>query len=208
MENWRINMTKLLTTAAMLAALTVSAQAATFNVNPNTCNKKEEGCTVIHIVGRIEANDGGKFMEIILKDQPKKVLVSLNSEGGNLVASLQIGRFIKTYGYNTMVTTGSVCVSGCAMIWLAGNYKYASEEARIGFHAAYTIEQKGKQTYTRESGQGNAIVGAYYAELGFGEDAIRYFTAAAPTSASWLNQGVIKQLGLQKIEVYKPEKKS
>src|SRR5205823_9267598 len=114
-----------------------------------TCNHKEVGCTAVWIEGVIEPNDGGKFMELMLKDKPKKALILLRSEGGNLIASLQIGRYIKNNGFATYVPGNSVCASGCAMIWLAGKSKMVDENAKIGFHAAYTVEKVGKQTYAR-----------------------------------------------------------
>jgi hypothetical protein len=201
-------MKTLLTIAAALVTLTsVTAQAATFTLSPNTCNNKEEGCTFVSIEGSIEPNDGGRFMELMLKAKPKKVLVGLHSDGGNLVASLQIGRFIRANNYATIVTSNSVCVSGCAMIWLAGSFKQVSETAKIGFHAAYTITKVGKQPYATESGQGNAVVGAYYSELGYSEDAIRFFTMAPPNSATWLSTEKADRLGI-KVKVYAPEKKS
>jgi hypothetical protein len=43
----------------------------------------------------------------------------------------------------------------------------------------------------------NALVGAYFAELGYSEDAIRFFTKAGPNSASWLTSDNAKRLGIE-----------
>jgi hypothetical protein len=194
---------------AATALATVSAQAATITLLPNTCNHKEEGCTAVWIEGRIEANDGGKFMEILLKDKPKKALILLHSEGGNVMAALQMGRYIKANNYATYVPSKAVCVSSCAFVWLAGNLKQVGENGKIGFHAAYYTEKVGKQTYALESGVGNAVIGAYYAELGYSQDAIMFFTKSSPGSMSWLNSDTAERLGIRvKVITDKKEEKS
>jgi hypothetical protein len=195
---------------AVTALATASAQAATIHLYPNTCNNKEEGCTAVWIQGTIEPNDGGKFMELMLKDSPKKAVIILNSTGGNLEASLQIGRYVKFQNYATYVPSGAVCGSGCAMIWLAGSLKQVGENGKIGFHAAYEIKKVGKQVYVKEDGMANAIVGAYYTELGYSVDAIKFFTAAAPSSALFLNNEWAAKLGInvKVITDKKEEKKS
>ena len=71
-----------------------------------------------------------------------------------------------------------------------------SAEARIGFHAAYSRETG------RETGVGNALVGAYLNKIGLPYSAVIYITQAAPNSMTWLsiadaeNQGVdVEPLG-------------
>jgi hypothetical protein len=191
-------MKTLLTTAATLLALSsVAAPAATIKLHPNTCNGEERGCTAVEIIGFIEASDGGKFMELMLKDNPAKAVIILRSPGGSVPAALQIGRFIKAKSYTTYATDTDVCASSCAIIWLAGWEKIVDAGAKIGFHAAYTVQQAGRKLYAAESGMANALVGAYFAELGYSEDAIRFFTKAGPTSASWLTSDNAKRLGIE-----------
>jgi hypothetical protein len=54
--------------------------------------------------------------------------------------------------------------------------------ARIGFHAVYRME--GGEA--RESGAGNALVGAYLNSLGFSQRAIFFITQTSPKSMTWL----------------------
>jgi len=185
------------TIAATLLALSSAAHAATLKVHPNMCNGGETGCTTVEIIGDIEPYDGGRFMELMLKDKHDKAVVILRSPGGNLTASLQIGRYIRANNYTTYATDLEACVSGCAIIWLAGWEKVVDAGAKIGFHAAYTVQRQGRQVRAQESGQGNAVVGAYFAELGYGEEAIRFFTKAGPNSASWLTKEVAERLGVE-----------
>jgi hypothetical protein len=203
-------MTRFLISAATLLVATTlavaSAQAASFTIWHDTCNNKEKGCTLVAIMGPIEANDGGKFLELMWKNNVKKAFIGLNSEGGNVTAALQIGRYIRANDWATFVPSEMLCGSACAMIWLAGTYRQAHETSRIGFHAAHTIAKMGKQTYAIESGQANAIVGAYYQELGLSEDAIRFFTKAAPNSATWLTTEIAARLGV-KLTMIPKEKK-
>jgi hypothetical protein len=183
---------------------TSAAQAATINLIPNRCNNNQEGCTTVTIEGDIEATDGGRFMELMLKSNTKKALIMLHSDGGNLTASLQIGRYIKNNSYSTYVPSNAVCASGRAAIWLAGAFKQADATAKIGFHAAYTLKKVGRQVVATETGQGNAVVGAYYAELGYSEEAIRYFTKTGPTSVTWLSSEMAQRLNIQ-VKIHKDD---
>jgi hypothetical protein len=45
--------------------------------------------------------------------------VVLNSPGGEILAALKIGREIKKRGFYSNVGSNDMCVSACAMIWLA-----------------------------------------------------------------------------------------
>ena len=50
----------------------------------------------------------------------------------------------------------------------------------VGFHAAYDSRTG------RESGFGNAIVGAYMTHLGYGYKTVGWATSAPPTGALWV----------------------
>ena len=186
--------TVLVATALAATLLSSAANAATITLLPDTCSNKEPGCTAIVIEGQIYEADGGRFLELMLKNNPQKALVVLDSPGGSIDAALQIGRFIHANGWATFVPNKTYCVSACAMIWLAGgDLKHVSTTARIGFHAAYTL-QKGRAS---ESGMFNALVGAYYSELGYTANAIRFFTSAPPNGVSWMNGAIAKELGVE-----------
>jgi hypothetical protein len=155
--------------------------------------------TVVGISGKIEAGDDLKFTRVVnaLPSGTNVVLVMLESPGGELTAGLNIGVTIRKRGYTTGVSTH--CASMCALIWLAGTPRYFGEGAEIGFHAAYTTDTEGN---TPESGQGNALVGAYLAHLGLSYDAIAFLTEAPPDDLNYLTPVEARRLGISII--FKP----
>ena len=104
---------------ALAALLPVSAPAANIGVYPDTCNNKEKGCTLITINGVIQPDDGEKFVQALQSFAVSRASVVLNSPGGEILAALKIGREIKKRGFYSNVGSNDMCVSACAMIWLA-----------------------------------------------------------------------------------------
>lgn len=165
------------------------AWAATINVIPNQTR------SLVTIRGELESGDGDTFAEKVLR--LKEAVVVFNSPGGNLVAGLEIGRAIRLKGFDTFVADGMVCASACGLAWLGGKTLLAGPRAQIGFHAAWAMEGGQK----RETGAGNALVGAYLHSLGLRDEAIVYLTLASPDDAKWLNFKDAQELGIQVREV-------
>ena len=109
-----------------------------------------------------------------------KQIISFRSDGGSVVAGIQIGESIRIKGFTTVVAGNAHCASACAIAWLGGLPRLMSTEARIGFHAAYN--ETGQET-----GVGNALIGAYLNKIGLPYSAVIYITQAAPTSMTWLS---------------------
>ena len=137
--------------------------------------------TLVWISGALEPGDAHRFKAAAA--DVGLVSVLLNSPGGHLLESLEIGRTISERGYLTGVPPNTVCASACALVWLAGADRYMSSSSRIGFHAAYAAGADGRAA---ESGMGNALVGAYLNDLGLAEEAIVFATLAGPDEMAWL----------------------
>ena len=77
-------------------------------------------------------------------------------------------------------TTGA---SSCALAWLEGASSVSFVDvAALGFHAAYQMDG----TTARETGIGNAVVGAYLTRIGLPISAVIYITKASPDAITWL----------------------
>lgn len=109
-------------------------------------------------------------------------MVALSSFGGALVPALEIGRMIRLRGYTTVVLGGDVCVSSCALIWVAGEQRILAEDALVGFHASY-IDTSGTKV---ESGVANALVGHFLSQLNLSQRAVIFATSASPEEVAWL----------------------
>jgi ATP-dependent protease ClpP protease subunit len=157
---------------------------------------KVEGVNVINIKGPIIVGDDDKFTSVAGTyagrfNQP--TLVVLNSPGGQVVPGLSIGETIRASGFTTGVANGMECTSICAMIWLAGTERYIGSTAKVGFHAAYI----GLGDDAKESGQANAIVGAYLSKLGYSYKAIAFATSAGPAEIRWLHPEDAGEIGIR-----------
>jgi hypothetical protein len=155
----------------------------------------------IQVKGEINKGDADAFRpEAFSKIQlHKHVFVVLESNGGVAMEALNIGTAIRKMDFDTVVFDNKTCASACALIWLAGHYRWAGPKASIGFHAIYYGEGN-------VSSGGNALVGAYLRELGLSLKAIRYLTQAPPDGMEWLSIESAYKYDI-KLQVYKePEK--
>lgn len=149
-----------------------------------------EDFVIIGISGEITKGDEDKFRRAALENP--RAIVWLNSPGGALSPALSIGRIIRISEFPTVVDSGSVCASSCALIWLAGSTRLLSRTGRVGFHASY-YEEDGQLI---ETGVGNAIVGHYLSQLSLPEKAVVFATSASPSSITWLNRENMQASGI------------
>ena len=147
------------------------------------------GLSIIDIEGTLTPGDSDAFDKVAARFQ--MAVVSFNSDGGSLVTGIQIGETIRKRHFKTMVRDGKSCASACALAWLAGTDRTMEGTAKIGFHAAYDI------TSGRETGVGNALLGAYVAKLGLSYGAVIYITKATPNEMTWLNISDAAALGIR-----------
>jgi uncharacterized protein YecT (DUF1311 family) len=156
-------------------------------VGPN-----DNGYGVVFVDGEV---DFALAREFVQKTKSlRHAVVILQSPGGSVDAGLEIAIQIAENGYGTAVL-GKSCSSICAVIWLAGNNRYMTEDASIGVHAAYRIEtdQEGNPIAT-ESGSANAEIGAFLALRGLSRDAIRYVTMASPEHLAPITSSIAQLL--------------
>ena len=145
---------------------------------------------VITINGPIVPGDEQKFRRVAKSLPAGHTGVALNSPGGNIVDGMNIGIAIHEAHFDTVVLDDDECASVCGIIWLAGNQRFVGERGNVGFHAAYT----GHGDDARESGVGNALIGAYLTRLGLSYDAIAYITSPGPDQIQWLTPDDARRL--------------
>lgn len=151
---------------------------------------KDSDIYLLRIIGQIVEEDGKRFKDVT--QNVRKAVVILDSPGGSVLGGLEIGRSIKSNDYVTAVPSKTLCASSCALIWLAGNKRFAEEDSFIGFHAAY-IYKNGKPV---ESGSGNALVGAYLNQIGLSDKAIVFVTNAPPEGITRLSKQLSQTYGI------------
>ena len=146
-----------------------------------TAKTYDGGLKVVSISGPLERGDSQKFWDAIKDDS--KGLAIFHSPGGLLEEGLAIGEQIRHKGFASAVAENTLCASACALAWLGGRPRLMKDTAKIGFHAAYVVNGP----YKRESGVGNAIVGAYLTDMGLNLNAVRYVTTPGPDEIQWLS---------------------
>lgn len=142
----------------------------------------DDGVEAILIVGDIVEGDEEKFRQLSIRFPD--AVVGLDSDGGQLVPALEIGRLIRLRGYQTAVLGNDTCASACALIWMGGSKRTLGSQANLGFHASY-LDQDGRLV---ENGAANALVGRYLTQLNYSEDAVLFATLAPPEDIWWLNE--------------------
>jgi Methyl-accepting chemotaxis protein (MCP) signalling domain len=170
---------------AVLLIATTAARAAEIDVvslGPNDPS-------LVKVTGRLESSDKDLFLRKILP--LSSAVVAFDSDGGNLLAGIQIGETIRLKNCSTLVPNGKRCASSCALAWLGGTKRFMDSESKIGFHSAYNGDT-GQIT-----GPGNALVGAYLNKIGLPYNAVVYITSASPESMTWLSKADAEKLGIE-----------
>jgi len=183
----RIHALKMALIGAMIMVLAPVGMAATITVHA----PDGEGRVFVDVVGKIDDGDFEAFKkktdQIGVNDPKKLVIVTLMSYGGAIGPAMQIGEWVRKRRMLTFVPGDRTCASACALIWVAGSLRTVGHTPQIGFHAAYDEDTQ------RESGAGNAVMGAYLSHLGFGYKAIHFMTHKGPTSVEWLTPDLAKE---------------
>lgn len=87
--------------------------------------------------GPLEIGDQDKFIQVAL--QHPKAVVALQSDGGSIIAAIEIGKAIRLKQYSTLVPSDLYCASACALIWLAGNERFMDATSRVGSTQPLTL---------------------------------------------------------------------
>lgn len=187
-DQWKLRWRNLPSTIALLAGAIYAPMAIAAEIEVTSPNEGKE--VVITIEGKIVSGDDEKFRNIAAKYS--EAIVLLNSEGGAIVPAMDIGRTINLRGYKTAVYRSSSCASACALIWVSGSRRVIFEGGGVGFHASY-LDTDGTKL---ETGLGNALVGRYLTQLGYGEKTVIFATLAPPDKILWLNDETVSMSGI------------
>jgi hypothetical protein len=175
---------KTILAGVLLVGAMLSANAATIEYKGVI-----DGSNTVLVTGLIVPGDADRY-EGITASLVGPTTVFLQSPGGAVVDGLNIGIAIHRSGYSTEVPVNATCASICGLIWLAGEPRLLAATSKIGFHAAFRVEDG------QESGRANALIGAYLSRLGLSYQAIAYLTEASPDDMQWLNPDDAAKVGI------------
>lgn len=141
-------------TAALIFLAAANAGAMTIRVERPDWFKALMNNSSWYVVldGEIDAGTPARVAEALRRTGMDGVDVYINSPGGNLLAGMEIGRMIRQSGANTYIgglapgpsspipgvpsvkSVPGVCYSACALAFLGGVYRYASNGSEYGVH--------------------------------------------------------------------------
>lgn len=122
----------------LLSALSAGAAAATFTTAPDSTSRYP----VYAVAGAIGKETVLELKKALASNNPGRGRVVFDSDGGDLLAGLELGSLIRKEGldteiakYNGQAKTGAAsCHSACVLALLGGNYRFASPDSLIGLH--------------------------------------------------------------------------
>jgi hypothetical protein len=187
--------------AGLLALLIGVAPAAAAKLQYKECDNKAAGCYVILIENDLTEGTAKTVADFVRENHVTSAVVWLDSPGGLFDEGIAIARLVRQYNFETYVGDGWECTSMCAVIWLAGSKRYYTGKAKIGFHGVYLseVDKQGnlkKNGKVRPTSGGNAVLGAFFGQLGLGDEAIRKLTEASPDEMFWLNTKNVQEIGI------------
>ncbi len=149
--------------------------------------------TAILLYGDIRSGDMNELLSVQAASITKNTLLLLESPGGDASEGLLIAKFVHNLGWDTAAIKGAKCFSACATIWIAGKERFLSSDAVVGFHDVY-------DNTGGPSAPGNAMVGAFYGQLGLSDRVIQYLTIAPPNGFNQITLSIASSIGLEVID--------
>jgi hypothetical protein len=141
---------------------------------------------------KINRGDEKTFDSLIgTTPDPNKVIIRLNSPGGNFGAGFNMAASIYNKHLSTYVEGKASCDSICAVMWISGSTKAADFEAEIGFHNVYD------STNGQATGSGDAVLGSYLGKIGFDYKAIMWMTERGASDLNYLSSDEARELGIE-----------
>lgn len=126
---------------------TGSAYAAKISATPLSGSAES---ALVTVEGQLLSSDIEEFRNAT--SLLSKAVVSFASDGGSVVAGIEIGKLIRLKNYSTLVPDNARCASACALAWLGGGRRFMGTKAQIGFHADDGL-------FVRRGANGEALTG-------------------------------------------------
>jgi hypothetical protein len=103
---------------------------------PLTVELKNDG--ILELTGTIDIGAAERFAAEVAARGSYVKTIALNSPGGSVADALAIGRLIREKGFDTNVSSGSLCASSCPLILASGTRRTATAQSAIGVHQIYS----------------------------------------------------------------------
>lgn len=103
----------------------------------------------------------------------------LNSDGGVLDTSINIAEIIHNSKLPVYIPENGICLSGCALLYLAGKEKYAYNNSQLGLHQAYLTTPNDDYIIPLDK---NSVMAYYIGKYGGDVKLVYLFTHTSPSN--------------------------
>ena len=158
---------------------------------------------------------------VIDSDSPKRVsdyfesgkgveTIAFDSPGGNLLAGLKIGEFIRERHYDTLVSSeyseeqagggsrliskNAICMSACAYAFMGGVGRTVEDHGMIGVHQ-FAYESK-KNSPGSDAQVATAVLSQYVKDMGVDRDVLDVASLTASTEIATIDRKAARRLNL------------
>lgn len=153
----------------------------------------------ILIEGEIRVGDDIIFNNALKKAEGDNVdwrtyrTVLLNSDGGDVVTAMKIGRIVRNSQLITAVHEKSVCASACVLILSGGVWRYIREGAKLGLHRPYFANQMragagGYENFQAAYSQVIDMHRRYFAEMRIGDGLLQEMIQIPSNEIRWISK--------------------
>ncbi len=154
----------------------------------------------VFLDGYITAEDvsGAKVLERLLKNGSQKIagnIVSFSSNGGELDASMELGRLLRRLGVSTLVSRDNQCLSSCVFAFMGGDRR--SVAGRLGIHRPYFSSTRDVPDRRMQYRAMQKKLQAYIEELDFPPSLYEAVMAVPPESISTVTPADLKRFYLE-----------
>ncbi len=161
------------------AAPPSGARAMDFHLQSVPDGRCRSHCPRIIVAeGQISNETPKEFMDFLrdnVGDRDLRTVVLIDSQGGYVVASMELGRIFRRIGAATVVENH--CLSACVYAFMGGIKRVAPRGAQLGIHRMFADTSEGVFEARRrvyDDGSMAAMLMRYSSGMGVSRDLIRY----------------------------------
>jgi hypothetical protein len=215
-----LKMKKLFATVLIIICVGVysASQAADIYNNQSSSSFNDCASNLLVISGDILKGDSYKLRELLnkitskyKKDECKNgwFAIQLNSNGGDITESLNIGRIIREYNLRTIVPLNSVCHSSCVFLLAAGVNR--NPIGKVGIHRPYFAEIKPGVTASEIQSQRNDLnkkIRSFLDEVDVSQSLLDKMLSIPPDKIKILTETELEELRLSITDANFDEKQT
>ena len=189
--------------AVILLVLSQQTLAATVTKSEKLyAGSKTDWMSFIYVVGVIDRNTPNQVASALNEikrhghdNNGSSIGLSLNSEGGNVEAAIEIGILARNNELATWVHPNAVCASACTLTFLGGVVR--TMLGRFGIHRPYSTRYNISNADATESyDRINKATGAYLAQMNITPRLLEAMNVIPPSEIRWLTESERNEFGI------------